>query len=140
METKVGRPPKYKTAEELQERIDAYFYEHCKKEDEIPNVLGLVVFLGFSDRCSLSEYERKPEFTHTIKRAKTRIYNEKIQLAMRGAINPTIFIFDAVNNHGMINTRSKSKNDNQYTTEEKGPVPVTVTFVDPETYTEEEGS
>ena len=39
-----------------------------------------------------------------------RCYAEKMQAAATGKMNPTIFIFDAVNNHGMINTRSDNKN------------------------------
>lgn len=133
----MGRPPIYNTADELQERIDEYFDVQCSVNEkeipgEIPNVLGLVVFLGFADRGSLLDYEkRSDEFSHTVKRAKARIYNTKMQLAMRGIVNPTIFIFDAVNNHGMVNTRSENKNDTNLTGDKDGPIPVEVTFVDP---------
>lgn len=106
---KIGRPPKYETPEDLQAKTDEYF-EYCKKYDEIPNVLGYTVFLGFADRKSLLEQETRGEdFSHIIKKAKTRMYNEKLQGAMKGKLNPTIFIFDAVNNHGMINRRTEEK-------------------------------
>ena len=131
---KTGRPPMYKTPEQMQERIDAYFEEQCFVDEkgipgEIPNVLDLVVFLGFAERQSLKDYSKRSEaFSYTIKRAKARIYNAKMQLAMRGVINPTIFIFDAVNNHGMVNTRSENKNDTKLTRSKGGPIPVEVVW------------
>jgi hypothetical protein len=80
----VGRPPMYSTKEELQEKIDEYFvllYVDDKEKDIIvhndntPTITGLVLFLGFSDRKSFYEYEKKSEFTHTIKRARMKIEN-----------------------------------------------------------------
>ncbi len=89
---KGGRPAFYTSAERLQRKIDAYFkdcpdYITIKEYDgkngcfveynkTTPTVSGLVKFLGFSDRKSFYEYENKPEFTHTIKNARTRIANE----------------------------------------------------------------
>lgn len=88
----VGAPPKYKTAEEMQEKIDRYF-EDCKgaplyqpdgtptfdkygKEIRIdahpPTVTGLALALGFTSRRALLNYEGKREFVHTIMRAKAR--------------------------------------------------------------------
>ena len=62
----MGRPAKYKTAEELQKAIDAYFLE---LGDEMPTVSGLAYYLGFADRNSIYDYSRKDEFSRTIKRA-----------------------------------------------------------------------
>lgn len=89
----VGRPPKYKNKEEIQEKIDAYF-ESCegkilKGEDDKPvldkydqpivvgskppTVTGLALALGFTSRQALLNYEAKKEFLDTITRAKSRV-------------------------------------------------------------------
>lgn len=90
----VGRPPKFRTKEEIQEKIDAYFHEcegeflldengnpMCsqkngliyKKPPKPPTVTGLALALGFASRQSLMEYQCKKEFADTIIRAKSRI-------------------------------------------------------------------
>lgn len=88
----VGAPPKYKTAAEMQAKIDAYFAD-CEGEllrdangdpvldkygNEIylhqhpPTVTGLALALGFTSRQALLKYQGKPEFVDTITRAKAR--------------------------------------------------------------------
>lgn len=90
---KGGRPPTYKTPEEMQEKIDAYFKE-CEGEARLdengdvvynkygkPVVLGrrpltitgLALALGFTSRQALLNYQAKPEFVDTITRAKARV-------------------------------------------------------------------
>lgn len=85
-----GRPPMYKTKEEIQEKIDAYF-EECKGRvltDPEGNVLtdksgrpiivdsrpltitGLALALGFNSRQALLNYQGRKEFNDTITRAK----------------------------------------------------------------------
>ncbi len=92
-ENKVGRPPFYNTAEEMQEKIDAYF-EECKgrvlKDDEQgiirdkngipifvdvrpPTITGLALALGFNSRQALLNYQAKEEFYDTIMRAKAKV-------------------------------------------------------------------
>lgn len=89
----IGRPPKYKSKEEIEEKIDAYFKE-CEGElltddkgkpilnkwgnpviinQRPPTVTGLALALGFSTRLSLLNYQGKAEFVNTILRAKSRI-------------------------------------------------------------------
>lgn len=89
----VGRPPKYKCKEEIEEKIEAYFKE-CEGEllrddngDPVldkfghpvvinqrpPTVTGLALALGFSTRLSLLNYQGKKEFMNTITRAKSMI-------------------------------------------------------------------
>lgn len=95
MDTKkaVGRPPKYKSKEEIEEKIEAYFKE-CEgeilKDDDgntvfnkfgnpiiinqhPPTVTGLALALGFKTRLSLLNYQGKKEFMNTITRAKSRV-------------------------------------------------------------------
>jgi 4-aminobutyrate aminotransferase-like enzyme len=92
-ENKGGRPPMYKTAKEIQEKIDAYF-EECNGEilfdsdgnpmvDKYGNVIrvgvrpltitGLALALGFTSRRALLNYQGKKEFVHTITRAKAKV-------------------------------------------------------------------
>ena len=89
----VGRPPKYKCKEEIEEKIEAYF-KKCEGrvlEDkngdpildkwgkpiivdrEVPTITGLALALGFSTRLSLLNYQGKVEFMNTITRAKTMV-------------------------------------------------------------------
>jgi hypothetical protein len=88
----VGRPLKYKTAKEMQSKIDEYFEksqgEFLKDDDgkyilnkygepviinsKVPTVTGLALFLGFTSRQSLVDYQAKKEFLDTITRAKSR--------------------------------------------------------------------
>lgn len=89
----VGRPPKYKTKEEIEEKINAYF-EKCKGEtlrdeegktvydkwgkpvivnEHPPTVTGLALALGFSGRQGLLNYQAKADFVDTITRAKSRV-------------------------------------------------------------------
>lgn len=88
---KPGRPPTYKTPEEMQKKIDMYF-EHCAGEmlrDEEgnpiydkwghpvfvnvrpPTVTGLALALGFTGRQALLNYQAKPQFVDTVTRAKS---------------------------------------------------------------------
>lgn len=89
---KGGCPPMYKTPEEMQAVIDKYF-EDCNgeyvvidgfvvtdksgypiKTKERPlTITGLALALGFSGRQALLNYEGKPEFVDTIKKAKSRV-------------------------------------------------------------------
>jgi hypothetical protein len=63
--TMAGRPLKYKTVEELEEAIDAYFQENPIN----PSVVELALHLGFSSRQSMYDYQGREEFSYTIKKA-----------------------------------------------------------------------
>lgn len=65
-----GRPPKYKTASDLQQKIDEYF----DMEPDQPTVSGLSYFLGFESRQAIYHIENKNnELSYTIKRAINKI-------------------------------------------------------------------
>ena len=88
----IGRPPMYKTKEEIQEKIDKYF-EECEgtvltRDGEVVldkygdpvlvgvkplTITGLALALGFNSRQSLLNYQDKEEFVDTITRAKARV-------------------------------------------------------------------
>lgn len=87
-----GRPPAYKTVEEIKEKIEEYF-KWCEGEPLIIDgepvvnksgevvivnkhpltITGLALALGFTTRQGLLNYEGKPEFVDTIKQAKSRV-------------------------------------------------------------------
>lgn len=118
----VGRPLKYKSAKEMQERIDWYFeaikgnsnpdairadLENNEKfqifwndiTDVYPTITGLALALGFTTRDSLINYEnRSDEFFDTIKKAKLRVENAIEQRLFHQ--NATGSIFNLKNNFG----------------------------------------
>lgn len=89
----MGKPPMYKTVDEIEEKIEKYF-EDCKgypltdsKGKQVfnkfgspvfvdvhpPTITGLALALGFASRQALLNYQAKPEFNDTITRAKARV-------------------------------------------------------------------
>ena len=89
----MGRKPTFTSAEEMQEKIDAYFAS-CEPEllrdgDGTPmlnkngepvyvggrpmTIQGLVLALGFTSRQSLLNYKAKREFVDTVTRARLRV-------------------------------------------------------------------
>ena len=65
----VGRPRTFQSPEQMQEAVDQYFEKYRQL-----SIVGLALFLGFSSRTSLLDYEGySPEFLNTIKRAKARV-------------------------------------------------------------------
>ena len=90
---KGGRPPQFKSADEMQPLIDKYFKD-CNgtivedkdgipiltKYDEPvmigakpPTITGLALALGFTCRMSLLNYQGKKGFVDTVTRAKARV-------------------------------------------------------------------
>lgn len=90
---KGGRPPKFTSVEEMQAMIDEYF-KYCEGTVVTDNdgnpitnkygeavvigarpltITGLALALGFNTRQSLLNYEGKPEFLDTIKKAKSKV-------------------------------------------------------------------
>lgn len=62
----IGRPPAFKTAQDMQEAIDEFILD----EDKKVTISGLCYHLGFESRQSFYDYEKKSDFTYTIKRAR----------------------------------------------------------------------
>lgn len=113
MSKKIGRPLKYKTAEDMQKVIDKYFEDcdnyHFKTYDENGNeiykhapkpytITGLALALDLC-RQDLLNYQGKKEFHDTVKRAKQRCENyAEEQLFRQG--NCAGVIFNLKNNYG----------------------------------------
>lgn len=68
---KEGRPLKFKTAEELQKKIDEYFAETLKEEW---TWTGLALHLDTS-RETLREYKERPEYVDSLKKALLKVEN-----------------------------------------------------------------
>lgn len=93
-----GRPPKYKTKEEMQLAIDNYFNE-CKREYKPITFTGLAYALGLS-RQGLLEYKAKDEFSDTIKRAKDFVETTLEERLIGTSGVATGIIFNLKNNYG----------------------------------------
>lgn len=65
-----GRPPKFETPEELQNKVNEYLEKYPLGERTIT---GLALYLGFESRQSLYDYQEKKEFTYIIKRARLEV-------------------------------------------------------------------
>lgn len=97
-----GRPPKFDSPEHLEELFNIWKLTFSDSAiSEIPDIEGFCDFVD-AYRDIISEYEKKEEYSDTIKRIRNWIYYKKKQLAMQNKMNPTIFIFDAKNNAGYV--------------------------------------
>jgi hypothetical protein len=93
-----GRPPYYKTPEELQAAIDKYF-----DNTTTPNITSLVYHLGFYDYRGFSNYAQKEEFLPIVKGAKLRI-RAYLHERLMSEDNKTLgnLAFDLKCNHGWV--------------------------------------
>lgn len=92
-----GRPRKYKTKEELQEKIDAFFAE-CEENNEPLTVTGLAIACDM-DRQRLLNYSKDEEFYDTIKKAKEKIQAWVEKQLYNGKATAGV-IFSLKNNYG----------------------------------------
>jgi len=83
-----GRPPKYKTSEEIEAAISKYWDSLGKDK---PTVTGLALFLGFESRQSFYRYENDGEFSYTIKKARLKIESIYEQNLHSGNATGSIF-------------------------------------------------
>ena len=71
---KSGRPLKFKTVKELQEKIDAYFAD-CEETGEPLTVTGLALALDTTRETLMDYQEKDGGYSDAVKRAKLRIEN-----------------------------------------------------------------
>lgn len=104
---KVGRPLKFKSAKELQNKIDEYF-AYCDKHEKPYTITGLALALDTS-RDILLNYEEREEFSNTIKKAKLKCqaYAEEQLFINR---NTAGVIFNMINNYGWKNKQDIDTN------------------------------
>ncbi len=93
-----GRPLKFKSVEDLEEMIAGYF-TYCDQEKKPYTITGLALWLDTS-RETLLNYEERPEFFDTIKRAKVKCENWVEENALMNKVNATTAIFNLKNNYG----------------------------------------
>lgn len=127
-----GRPPLFNTPKQLQNKIDKYFNEGCKKkkkpikigndvkmiEVEIPTISGLAYFLGFESRQSFYDYENRPNFSYTIKRARLFIEKEYEEQLHEGNVTGAIF---ALKNMGWVDAKQIDLQDKRKSVDEVFP-------------------
>jgi hypothetical protein len=113
-----GRPLKFKTVEELTQKIEAYFNAVPSPEWTIT---GLALALD-TYRQTLLNYEEKDEFMDTIKRAKLMVENSyEIDLKKHGR-SGTIF--------ALKNFDWKDKSETDITSKGESLQPILVKFID----------
>ena len=102
-----GRPMKFSSVEELQQKIDL-FWEDVDEGKIKPTVSRLAVYLDTS-RATLINYEAKEEYFNTIKKAKDRIEAEYEDRLIEGKATAGV-IFALVNNSGWVNKQETKIN------------------------------
>ncbi|MDY6827249.1 MAG: terminase small subunit [Bacillota bacterium] len=117
-----GRPVKYKTAEEIQVVIDAYFTE-CDEKEEPYTITGLALATDMT-RESLVNYGEKEEFFSTIKKAKLKCHNYAEKRLFSGGQAAGV-IFNLKNNYGW-----KDKIEQEITGPDGKPLGIQVEFVE----------
>ena len=92
----VGRPRAFKSVEEVEEKINAYF-NYCEEKEKPYTMSGLAYYLGIS-RQTLVNYSNQDQFFDTIKKARDRVQMELEEIALSNKANPTFTIFNLKNN------------------------------------------
>lgn len=80
-ETKTGKRKNEDTGEE-----EEFTYKEWVRYPEPATVTGLTIFLGFADRGTLDDYEKKEEFSHIIKKAR-KLVEYAYELRLHGDKN-----------------------------------------------------
>ena len=93
---KVGRPKAFKSVEEVEEKINAYF-NYCEEKEKPYTMSGLAYYLGI-DRKTLINYSKNEEYFHTIKKARDKVQMQLEENALSNKANPTFTIFNLKNN------------------------------------------
>ena len=68
----VGVPPMYRDPKEMQAKVNEYF-DILESKEKHATITGLCLHLGFCSRQSFYDYEKKPEFSYTIKTARMMV-------------------------------------------------------------------
>lgn len=106
----MARPLKFESVEQLESMIESYFID-CDDNEEPYTITGLALWLD-TNRETLLNYEERPEFFDTIKRAKLRCENWVEKGLLKNKVNATAGIFNLKNNYGW-----KDKTETDITTD-----------------------
>lgn len=113
----------FESADEVEALVEEYFEKGVKMktvvlgppnarysiELPVPTITGLCLYLGFESRQSFYEYEQKPEFTYTIKKARLLIETEYEEMLQAGNTSGAIF---ALKNFGWSDKQEIDQNLN----------------------------
>ena len=91
----VGRPRAFKSVEEVEEKINAYF-NYCEEKEKPYTMSGLAYYLGI-DRKTLLNYSKNEEYFHTIKKARDKVQMQLEECLYRLGNNSGV-IFNLKNN------------------------------------------
>ena len=92
----VGRPRAFKSVEEVEEKINAYF-NYCEEKEKPYTMSGLAYYLEVS-RQTLVNYSYEDEYFDTIKKARDKVQMQLEENALSNKANPTFTIFNLKNN------------------------------------------
>lgn len=92
----VGRPRAFKSVEEVEEKINAYF-DYCEEKEKPYTMSGLAYYLEVS-RQTLVNYSYEDEYFDTIKKARDKVQMQLEENALSNKANPTFTIFNLKNN------------------------------------------
>ena len=92
----VGRPRAFKSVEEVEEKINAYF-NYCEEKEKPYTMSGLAYYLEVS-RQTLVNYSYEDEYFVTIKKARDKVQMQLEENALSNKANPTFTIFNLKNN------------------------------------------
>lgn len=108
----MARPKLFKTPDDLQKLIDAY-YADCDAREVPYTIEGLAVACD-CDRRTIINYAHDSEFFPTIKKAREKILSRLAELAISGKGNPTSIIFNLKNNYDYVDKQEiKSDGENK---------------------------
>lgn len=91
----VGRPRVFKSVEEVEEKINAYF-NYCEEKEKPYTMSGLAYYLGI-DRKTLLNYSKNEEYFHAIKKARDKVQMQLEECLYRLGNNSGV-IFNLKNN------------------------------------------
>ncbi len=99
----MARPRKFNKVGEMEKAIKGYFKKQ-ERRDKPYTIQGLCLALGFNSRKSLLNYEGYTddsdiEFLHTIKEARLKVEENKVEGLISGEYSASGVIFDLKNNH-----------------------------------------
>ena len=92
---RVGRPKAFKSVEEVEEKINAYF-NYCEEKEKPYTMSGLAYYLGI-DRKTLLNYSKNEEYFHAIKKARDKVQMQLEECLYRLGNNSGV-IFNLKNN------------------------------------------
>lgn len=91
----VGRPRAFKSVEEVEKKINAYF-NYCEEKEKPYTMSGLAYYLEI-DRKTLLNYSKNEEYFHAIKKARDKVQMQLEECLYRLGNNSGV-IFNLKNN------------------------------------------